>query len=78
MNLNDEVEVTLTAFGKYILDSHRKRCELEVHMSLKGIFQYDKEGKYKVQLWELFEMFGSHIYMDATQVFVNNEIRVVG
>lgn len=75
MNINNDVEITLTEYGKHILDNHRKKLEKGTGIKLDIIFKYEESGVYKAQLWELMNIFGSHIYNGAEQVFVNNEIK---
>jgi hypothetical protein len=76
MNINDMVEVTLTEYGKKILDSYIGNLENMSGIDCKILFKYDEHGKLSVSFWELMNLFGKHIYNGAKQVFENNEIMV--
>jgi hypothetical protein len=74
INLNDEVEVILTDFGKQILDNYRNKVEQEIKLSLESSFlSCDKNGLYITQLWNLMEIFGDHMY-SGIQIFNQNKI----
>lgn len=74
ININDEVEVILTDFGKQILDNYRTKIEQKIKLSLDSPFlHYDENGKYMTQMWNLMEVFGNHMY-SGKQIFLQNKI----
>lgn len=74
INLNNEVEVILTDFGRQILDNYRTKTEQQIKMSLTSSFlRCDENGKYITQLWTLMEVFGNHMY-SGIQIFNQNKI----
>lgn len=72
MNLNDQVEVTLTDFGR---DCLREWCaELGVTPAPREM----RPGPVKFQLWFLMQVFGTEFYMGARDLpFENNEITIL-
>lgn len=69
MNINDNVQVTLTPTGMMILLAYYE----ELTTPCPDSKMYD--GKF--QMWELFEIFGPHINQAMqTPVFASNRIRV--
>jgi len=74
MNINDEVIVILTDYGKEILDNYKKNIEKQVNFKYTSSFlNYDENGKYKTQMWNLMFIFGKHIY-SGKQIFLHNQI----
>lgn len=71
MNMNEYVKVKLTPYGKEIFTTHCPQWYLIV--SERG----DKEGYVKIQMWELFEIFGSCLFLGNPNLpFENNEILI--
>ena len=76
INLNDEVEVILTDYGKEILDKYRTKVEQEINLSMKSSFlSCDENGKYVTQMWNLMEVFGRHMY-SGKLIFNQNSIYI--
>jgi len=75
INLNDNVEVILTDFGKDILKKYREKTEIEIKLTFtpNSFLHCDENGKYTAQLWNLMEVFGSHMY-SGKQIFLQNKI----
>lgn len=70
MNLNDTVKVKLTTKGLDLIKKFYKDLALPVCYR-----EPDENGYTTWQLWELFEMFGSHIHL-GTDVPFETEIKV--
>ena len=45
MNLNDEVIVTLTDYGKDIRNKYIRKLETELHSDFSNLYKYDKGWK---------------------------------
>lgn len=74
LNLNDIVYVRLTNHG---LTVHRDWWhDLSIPNATYVQPQEDAEGRSRWHLWELFSIFGPHIYMGCVQVFIDNDIEV--
>ena len=72
INLNQPCNVILTAHGaevynKYFRELHA-RCKLIELTNLKA------EDELSLQLWELMNIFGQHLYNGAENCFANNDI----
>ena len=66
INLNEQFFVTLTAKGAEILNAKwADRPEFATHYEYEVV---------RMQLWELFGVFGAHIYNGCTIPFVGNVI----
>lgn len=74
LNINRTGTVTLTTQGKNILDKYRTTVEKETNRDLKTILQYDGDGKYSTELWNLMNIFGEHLYNGSELVFHKNII----
>lgn len=72
MNLNDIVRVKLTAKGLDIIKKYYYDLALPVRSR-----EPDEDGYTTWQLWELFEMFGSHIHLGMDVPF-ETEILIGG
>ena len=74
MNVNDEVTVTLTKYGKEVLVEHYvKHGETgNTIMELRHI----SNDIYCFPLWELMYIFGKYTYMGGKQVFYDNNIKL--
>lgn len=74
LNLNDQVEVVLTADGARMLNEHYGKYD-RFHD-----WRDVQEGKvYKTELWHLAKVFGDKLYNGATQMpFEKNTVRVIG
>ena len=70
MNINDKVSVTFTAYG----------FELFLRIDHDGsMYKYNYNAVTNIltiELWQLMNMFGKHIYHGSKQIFENNEITI--
>ncbi len=76
MNINDNVTVILTDYGKQILDEYRTNLEKEIKINLDSIYHYEEDGKFREQLWAIMNIFGSHLYCGSKQIFLDNQIQI--
>ena len=74
ININDEIKVKLTGYGKKKHCEHYIEYTPDIFSTDKIIPKVDKEGYTKYQLWEFMNIFGIHLYNGAKQVIENNEI----
>ena len=79
INLNDKVKVKLTVNGIKVYIDHMNA--LNAGMTYNPVIKpkncmpsIDKEGYTTMLLWELFSIFGEHIYMASDPVFMPLEI----
>jgi hypothetical protein len=77
ININDYVEVTLTDYGKQIVDEIREEMKKELQIDPKELYKYDKRGKFSEQMLIIMSMFGKYVYNGSQQVFVNNELTIL-
>lgn len=72
INLNQRCDVILTAYGAEVYNEYFR----ELHATCKLIELTDlKAGEVlSLQLWELMNIFGKHLYNGAMNCFENNEI----
>ena len=79
-NINDEIKVKLTAYGKEILDKDVENILpiMKTCISDKTYYPYhtDNEGYTKFQLWDFMRIFGTHFWNGCPQVIENNEINL--
>lgn len=67
-NINDIVEVTLTKYGKEILEKHYTDLGIKYNV---------KKNKYQTELWHLMHVFGKYLYMGNSKIpFKNNVITI--
>jgi hypothetical protein len=66
-NINDCVRVKLTEKGKKMLAEH---CGGEIPDWYDTYYKYDEW--YQFQLWDLMNIFGSHIHMGSDNPFETN------
>lgn len=73
ISLNDYVKVKLTLAGKAVLTNHF----IKVYRSF-GIPMPDtpRDGKLKMQLWELMSVFGHQMHMTAPAMFEDMKMEV--
>ena len=64
MHLNDLVEVKLTEHGLWMWN-HYGGTELVI------------DGKLRLPLWKLMNLFGEFIYNQNPDIFVNNEVKIL-
>jgi len=76
ININQTGTVTLTTYGKNILDGYRMAVEKATNHEMKFILGYDEEGKYSTELWSISHIFGKYLYNGAEQVFHKNIIQI--
>ena len=67
INTNDYVEVILTEHGRMLYN--------EVYGSNEQLSD-DLEEPLKIQMWEFMNIFGEHLYNGASQIIVDNEMKV--
>ena len=83
LNLNDKVKVKLTVHGiktyiDYLDATNAGIVDNPVIKPKDCLPSIDTEGFTTMQLWQLFSIFGRHIYMAADPVFMPLEIIKVG
>jgi len=69
LNLNDNIEICLTKEGRKIYKEYRGKYR---YAPLKKV----RDCWVRVQLWEFMNIFGSRMFMGATNVIVGNIIRI--
>ena len=65
MNINDKVEVQLTAIG------------LEIWRESSYNWETPKNGQLQCQLWVLMHVFGPSCFNGGPQCFVRNKVKIV-
>lgn len=72
INLNQRCDAILTAHGAELYNEHFR----ELHATCKLIrpTNLKSEDRLSLQLWELMNIFGKHLYNGAENCFENNEI----
>lgn len=77
-NINDSCWVILTPRGARILNAHYRKLEQDaMENGYRGAITLPNAHngmKLKIQLWELMNIFGEHLYIGASNVFDNNMI----
>lgn len=72
VNMNDEVKVKLTDFGREVLNFRFKE------LGIKGVvIREDKEGYYTTQLHDLMYTFGKYMYMGNSNIPFDLNIGIV-
>ena len=75
MNINDEVYVKLTPYGKKIHKENWDRYMANSKLPYK--LNANPEGYTVFAMWDLMNIFGDCLYIGNTQIpFVNNEIKL--
>ncbi len=70
ININKQVQVRLTDFGKKCLEKH--------HKDLAGLTQYLDKTPFRCLLWELMNVFGEYCYNGAIEMpFKDNVIEII-
>ena len=72
LNINDSVRVKLTESGMKVLDKKYNENQK------RHVCQFDKNGYFTAQIWQLFAIFGEDFAMYAPQMFEMNEILAGG
>ena len=71
LNINDIVKVKLTEKGRKIYTEYYTRYSVG---GVSKIIKLDADGFFHTELWDIMNIFGSHLYMGAEPMFENNEI----
>ncbi|WP_053983410.1 hypothetical protein [Niameybacter massiliensis] len=72
VNMNDEVKVKLTEFGREVLNFRHKE------IGLKGVsIKEDEDGYYTTQLHDLMYTFGKYMYMGNNNIPFDLNIGIV-
>ena len=76
VNMNEYVEVFLTDLGKEIYyHQYDKINEYHGKIVIKPHYpKLEENGRFRTQLWMLFETFGEHLKMSMESPFINNEL----
>ncbi len=77
VNMNDTIEVTLTAEGLAVFRANERR-EADV-CALAGVTtdpHHMPDHVWRGTMWEAFEIFGAHISMGSPVPFDKNELRI--
>ena len=72
INLNQSCNVILTAHGAEVYNEYS--CELHATCKLIQPTNLKEGDRLALQLWELMNIFGKHLYNGAENCFENNEI----
>ena len=72
VNINDRIRFRLTDYGEQIL----RKWFLD--LNLPHTEDKDENGWYDMQLWDVLNYFGAYVYMGNRQIFVQNEIELLG
>lgn len=67
VNINDYIEVNLTEHGKMLYN--------EVYGPDRQL-DFNSEESLKIQMWEFMNIFGEHLYNGASQIIVDNKMKV--
>lgn len=76
VNTNQICSVILTVHGKKILDNHWLNVRGILHHERPTFLQYDGDGKYSSELWNIMSIFGKHLYNGGNQLFHDNIISI--
>lgn len=66
VNLNDDIKVKLTDFGKEIF--YKKLDEFDKRLVSSALLEEDENGWTKFQLWEFMNIYGKYLYNGATKL----------
>lgn len=70
-NINKQVTVALTEFGATIINDYHNNfnipCQYKPKQAIVNI-------PIKMELWQVMQIFGSHLFNGSKQVFVNNNL----
>ena len=72
INLNQHCNVILTAYGAEVYNEYFR--ELHATCKLIELTNLKAEDELSLQLWELMNIFGKHLYNGAENCFANNDI----
>ena len=72
INLNQPCSVVLTAHGAKVYNEYFR--ELHATCQLIELTNLKAEDELSLQLWELMNIFGKHLYNGAKNCFANNDI----
>lgn len=72
INLNQPCNVILTAHGAEVYNEYFR--ELHATCQLIELTNLKAEDELSLQLWELMNIFGKHLYNGAENCFANNDI----
>ena len=72
INLNQLCDVTLTAHGAEVYNEYFR--ELHATCKLIELTNLEAGDELSLQLWELMNIFGKHLYNGAESCFANNDI----
>jgi len=70
MNINDQVQVTLTDDGVRVYENSGTRLRLTPPT-------LPEDRILKTELWDLMHVFGPHICMGSSPFFVHNEVTII-
>lgn len=73
-NINDLVEVTLTAEGQAILERYAENCAANLPKNMQPGAKINFMRMNSLPLWRLMEIFGPHHIPGGPQLFVENQI----
>ena len=80
VNINDMCRVILTDHGAKVLNAHYRKLEQEMlvyNLQQKVIRPDMHKGQIlDMQLWELMQIFGEHLFVGAEPVFENNKLLI--
>ena len=66
ININIQVKIKLTQYGRNILKQH--------YSEFPSLAKLDETGYFKSELWNIMYIFGEHLYNGSKQIIEENEL----